>query len=508
MEEGLFGTGDKPEKIAQDRNKLFVKIENFRSIQELRLDIETFTQIIGKNNSGKSNIFFAINKAVNLEKITESDFNDKTKGIKVTITHSNIDYVYTANKPEDTFKCPLVKTKNDKPIDVLYLPAFPDTDDATSSANTKVFGQLLKYMKTEKSDEIDNIIKEASEKVQSLDCDRLTAIKESLKQDIQKCGIGIKDIIFTPNEVTEDTFLKKRKISMEDPFYGNIDWEKWGHGTQRLLLIMMYLQLSRSKVSTNTDVLCLLEEPEIFMHPHQQRAIAEALYNESNNSNYKIVISTHSPFFINHMDLSNLRIVKKINGVTELLNDGKGLVGYSPSYNHINDTTMEEKSKNLLARIRLEPNMKEIFFADKVLVVEGYDEKIGLPMIIDHYSKFKLDQNNISIINTCGNCNLIHTAKALDDFSKQYIIVVDNDNNQNKSTNDVLDSLKKYFDKEYQKKVVEFDGDFCNGIEITDKTEYDVISRVIDIKDGVYKLSDNNDKKINTFVNAIIEKLK
>ena len=57
-----------------------VHIENFRNIDELKLDLESLTVLVGENNIGKTNILLAIQKILKMDesptriRLEEEDF--------------------------------------------------------------------------------------------------------------------------------------------------------------------------------------------------------------------------------------------------------------------------------------------------------------------------------------------------------------------------------------------------------------------------------------------------
>jgi hypothetical protein len=52
--------------------------------------------------------------------------------------------------------------------------------------------------------------------------------------------------------------------------------------------------------------ICLLEEPEVHLHPRLQRVLIDRVFELSRENRLQLLISTHSPFFINTPDIPDL----------------------------------------------------------------------------------------------------------------------------------------------------------------------------------------------------------
>lgn len=504
MTEGLFNENEQTINIAQDRNKLFVKIQNFRSIRSLEVELDNVTQLIGRNNSGKSNICQALVKAVNLEKTEIDDYYNKNDSnpILVELTHGGNPFRYEASK------CGKFAGPRNPPIQIIYLPAIPDADDVVSEVGTKALGQVLKMIKPEKSNKIDRILDRAVKCIEKIDRENLQSFKERLLEDFKQVDNSFINIDYSPSELKREDLLKKRTLMLCDEI-NSFQWSKWGHGTQRLMILLIYLQLAKLYNDISNETLLILEEPEIFMHPQQQRAIAEKLYKDADNPFFKILISTHSPFFIDPFKINTIRIVSKKNGITNIHNQGK------PSYDY--DLSMLLKKGiikpdtyiyKFYLSLRLEPELREFFFADKVLIVEGYSDRIIIPWMIDRfYNKYRLFSRNISIFNSKGNCNIEHYIEILERFDIPFTIIMDNDNNCNTDTNKAINALKRKLGDDFDKKVVLINGDACSlfGLKNENKdqaSEYDVYHRIAEIEND----PDLNEK-IKTSFNQCLEEL-
>lgn len=117
---------------------------------------------------------------------------------------------------------------------------------------------------------------------------------------------------------------------------------KRGSGVRRLC--SLYYELcKRLPFNSPNNYIFAIDEPEISLHPEQQRAFIKQLKAISNivSDNTQVIISTHSPYIVNELEEENVCILKR-----KLDNNRKEL-------DDITDNALEEKllRKNLLSEI-------------------------------------------------------------------------------------------------------------------------------------------------------------
>lgn len=82
------------------------------------------------------------------------------------------------------------------------------------------------------------------------------------------------------------------------------------------------------------DSICLLEEPELHLHPNLQRLLVNRIIELSNKKNLQLVISTHSNVFLNSEWGEKSTLIRVKNGEFESLDDFSDTIvslGYKPS---------------------------------------------------------------------------------------------------------------------------------------------------------------------------------
>jgi len=174
-----------------------------------------------------------------------------------------------------------------------------------------------------------------------------------------------------------------------------------GAGILETLLLITHIIAHKDKI-------ILVDHPELHLHPHAERNLA-TLIDETKG--IQILLITHSPYFINidkHHKI--FRFVQK-NSQTEIY-------------------TMQPDYFTDLEYIKLEHlldiDSKELFFARKVLLVEGPTEYGAIPVFAKAMN-FSFDKSGISIIDVGGKSNLSIFARLCEGYHIPYLILADGD---------------------------------------------------------------------------------
>ena len=124
--------------------------------------------------------------------------------------------------------------------------------------------------------------------------------------------------------------------------------------------------------------LIIIDEPEIHLHPTFQKEYLEVLEDISKNYWLQVVLVTHSPSFI------NARVIKNVHRFR--MSESGTKVSFPNS-------RIETTSKTLFQIIHY-TNSEKIFFADKVLLVEGDSDEYFFRNFWEKYKKeHELDLN-------------------------------------------------------------------------------------------------------------------
>lgn len=121
-------------------------------------------------------------------------------------------------------------------------------------------------------------------------------------EEVLKLAIPEVEELLTPLTEEGKTFVAIREKGFKNPF----DYHQLSDGTLRLLSYITALNL-------DVDLVCF-EEPENFVHPQLLGLLAEIL----KKSDKQVILATHSPYFLDHLEPEDLIIVEKEAGKTKL----------------------------------------------------------------------------------------------------------------------------------------------------------------------------------------------
>jgi CRISPR-associated exonuclease Cas4 len=262
-------------------------------------------------------------------------------------------------------------------------------------------------------------------------------IEERLKQELGPWDVGLSIGVEAPD--IERIFQLGTSITLDDGIPTGVD-EK-GHGLQRYLifaLIRVWAAEARRGLITETaeirerSHIFAFEEPEIFLHPQMCRATYESLKQISGTD--QVFICTHSSHFIDMEDYRHIVVVNKPN------------LEIGTQVKRVQQELFEGERKKQFNMIRFfNPDRNELFFARKVVLVEGDTEKAVLPLIARRIGCF---DHEVSIINCGSKFNLTLFMEILNAFQIPYLVIHDEDPVDPKLTDpNKLKNARRTFDE-------------------------------------------------------------
>lgn len=156
----------------------------------------------------------------------------------------------------------------------------------------------------------------------------------------------------------------------------------------------------------------LLEEPENHLHPNHQRMLAEVI-RETSAQNQFVVIS-HSPHFIDIENICSNLIIKREEGSSSIV--------------QVRESQFSRKEIGKIKKIfyHEHPENREMFFARRVILVEGGTEKMGLNYLAYELgNQLSADDVFVAAIGGKGRFPIYH--KLLTEFEIDHEIVWDAD---------------------------------------------------------------------------------
>lgn len=161
--------------------------------------------------------------------------------------------------------------------------------------------------------------------------------------------------------------------------------------------------------------LLLLDEPELCLHPNAVRDACRVLYDLPNTGNWQVMVTTHSPAFIDvSRDNTTIIRVEQVNG------EISGTTVFRPER-----ANLDEEDRALLKLLNIfDPYVAEFFFGGRCIIVEGDTEYTALKHVIaSKPGKYK----DVHIIRARGKATIVSLIKILNHFGSSYSVLHDSD---------------------------------------------------------------------------------
>jgi putative ATP-dependent endonuclease of OLD family len=176
-------------------------------------------------------------------------------------------------------------------------------------------------------------------------------------------------------------------------------------------------------ISRERGKLLLMDEPEICLHPSAIREMKNTLYSLTEDADWQVMITTHSPQFI---DLSkNNTTIIRVDKVLDS-NEIQGTTLFRPDKVELG----EDDKENLKYLNQFEPYLAEFFFGRKNIVVEGDTEFTAFNYLKAMYPK---EYGDVHIIRARGKATIVSLIKILNHFGSDYAVLHDSDKPKLKS---------------------------------------------------------------------------
>ena len=155
--------------------------------------------------------------------------------------------------------------------------------------------------------------------------------------------------------------------------------------------------------------LIIIDEPDLHLHPKWQTVLVDLLQELSRVNNNQSLIVTHSPVFVNEQTVEKMFRVYMDNETSKVIQPQRESLPRIKDLLHIVNTFNNEK----------------IFFADKVILVEGISDRLIFQRLIGEYQRN--NQEIVEVLEVHGNQNLLKYREFLNLFDIKNYIVADLD---------------------------------------------------------------------------------
>lgn len=350
-------------------------VNNYRSITEAeKLDLSEYTVLIGPNNEGKSNILRALVMGMSiLERAGYGrlTLGDQSRFLLRSLYDWNDDYPKSLQKKKAQGRTTLrydfrlddreieefweeveSRINGELPMEIqlgreqsyFRIPKKgPGGEALTAKRNSiaKFVGRRLSiaYVKAQRSAvdsqrEVDRLVRraldelqdrqdyrEALELIESLQEPILAELASSLEQTLSSFLPDVRQVAIQLDEEDRRRPIRS-KIIIDDG--DETPLAAKGDGIQSLSTVALVKDVAETLRLSN-DVILAVEEPEAHLHPgavHQLRAVIEDI-----SATQQVVVSTHSPLFVNRGSLASnvlvrdnrARAAKAVSEIRELL---------------------------------------------------------------------------------------------------------------------------------------------------------------------------------------------
>ena len=394
--------------IELDFNILINEEDNLDLIKELLYEFENNNQIIIRCRYSMNNIKNIFEDFIKYCSMIKTEENKIT--FAVFFKRNFYKYYsksYCSTKPNDDYINKIDKEFIFSIFNVYTISAQRNVDDISDNEKLTLSNAIWKFYQKKKKEE-ENILHN-----DDLFKNAIEDIKTEMNGSYQKFFSNL--ILNLNNKIINDDKRKLKIISDFDienilkqnskiKYFIEDDVELTesynGLGYSNLLYIFIQIEAYKFDVMTKNAIFNILfiEEAESHLHPQMQAVFLKKLNDAFQNTKkiYK-VLTTHSSYILQSSDISN---------VSYFLNKDNSIQIKSLS------TFMEKipKLKDVVNKY-FRINTCDLFFADKVILVEGSAERILLPSMIElldeNEENKKLSEQYISIFEVGGTYGYI-----------------------------------------------------------------------------------------------------
>jgi predicted ATPase len=155
----------------------------------------------------------------------------------------------------------------------------------------------------------------------------------------------------------------------------------------------------------------VVDEPELHLHPQWQAVLLELFRDLHLQMDNQFLIATHSPAFVRPDTISNVTRVYLCNGSSRTI---------------AIDCSAALKEKDLLHIVRSHNNEK-LFFADRVVLVEGPTDRLVFSTLIDVFAKQSGKGQVVEVLEVHGKANFPKYQELLRRLEVRHCVIADRD---------------------------------------------------------------------------------
>lgn len=471
-------------KTSDEIYKMTIHPEGLKSILESKPSKEKCEKIQGEINSEEF--------AEKLEEEQREIIKGYCKIFAVTYrTNAKIETLITNinAKIEELFENnSFIEPKEIKyPISFLGSRTFENTNSFFDNTFFKELKQNIWNHKIENKSIKDHLTTELNKfKDEALNPDNIPELYKSLAEflpDFKKIDVTIEpDPKINLNINVTLLNSNNQKISLE----------KMGDGTNRRTTMAIF------KHKRDKDDLCyVFDEPDTHLHIKAQLEVFN-LFKELTKDNKQVIITTHSPFLINEVNPNDIKLM------------------FLDSNNKSNVKSLTEDTEPQFLNELGITNL-DLFFTNKLIIVEGESEQLFLPQFYRKIYGFPISHYFVKIVKAEGITEIPKFVRIIKNAFSNTNIFIMMDNDANENTENKLQEIINQYDDLSQDQVFrlgedEFEDSFTDEVLVksindyldeTNETNVRITSGDINrMRDSSKKFS----KEINIFIHSNTQK--
>lgn len=280
----------------------------------------------------------------------------------------------------------------------------------------------------------------------------LEQYSDQVTEQIHNLGIIEKLQLFLPEltEVKVEPIFHARDLNMDAKvkFLENnneISIDNKGDGTKRrMTMALLEFKKEQSKIPNDNQTIYLLDEPDTHLHVKAQLDLISTIEGFASLGD-QVIMTTHSPFIVNAVKPSQVRLLKRHNGSSIL----KSL------------TSDPTHSSKVLRALGIENT--HLFFSRKILIVEGETEEGFIPAQYLKQTGRTISSGLIKVINVHGVQNIIGFARAILELHDPQKIFILCDNDASPELQQLIEQLNIPQSHRYQIGAREFEDAFTSS---------------------------------------------